>query len=256
MSPNPSTRRRYHPRSTLLTLLIIISLLNISGFHTLTVQAANTAATATAPSTIGSAQAVGQSDPPEPSPPPTVQLDTEVTGRSAFTRTTRNPDGSYTTTFSSRPMHWKDPQTGIWKEFVNTLRPVPANEAQQGFAYENTANGFQARFGKPGDIASGRPVLRFKTPRAAVSMVAVGAAPQDVRVSDAEITYTGAYPGVDVRYTVDNERVKEEFVLHQAPATPALATGCTQELSGYAAARCMKQHGLALSAASTCFFRR
>lgn len=31
-----------------------------------------------------------------------------VAGRGAYTRTVRNPDGTYTLTASQRPMHWKD----------------------------------------------------------------------------------------------------------------------------------------------------
>ncbi len=70
-----------------------------------------------------------------------------IVERSAFSRTRLNADGTYTATFSQRPMHWRDPVSEAWREFDNTLRPVQAADAQQGFAYENTANGFRAAIG-------------------------------------------------------------------------------------------------------------
>src|SRR3712207_40664 len=116
MSVHRSTRLCSHPRFILLTLLIIVSLFNVGGLHPLIVQAASTATTATIPSSVASAQAVAQAEAPEPPAPPTVPIDMELSGRTAFTRTTRNADGSYTTTFAQRPLHWLDPHTNEWKE--------------------------------------------------------------------------------------------------------------------------------------------
>jgi RHS repeat-associated protein len=144
----------------------------------------------------------------------------ETTARTAYSRTERNADGTYTATFSVRPMHWQDAQTGEWKEFVNDLRP----STDPAYAYENTANGYRARFGKAPDVAQGRPVVRIGTEGAAITLVAVGASPQDARTSGAQLTYANAYPGADLRYIVDNERVKEEIVLTGAPAMVAAAT--------------------------------
>ncbi len=143
-----------------------------------------------------------------------------IVERSAFSRTRLNEDGTYTATFSQRPMHWRDPVSEAWREFDNTLRPVQAADAQQGFAYENTANGFRAKFGTPASLAAGRPALRMEAAGAAVSVLPVGAAPEDAQVSGAEITYVDAFPNVDLRYTIDNERAKEDVILKQAVAAP------------------------------------
>jgi hypothetical protein len=110
-------------------------------------------------------------------------------------------------------MHWQDPQTGAWKEFANDLRP----STDPAYAYENSTNGYQARFGKAPDVSQGRPLLRMGSVGAAISMAAVGINPQGVSASGAQVTYASAYPGADLRYTVDNERVKEEIVLARPP---------------------------------------
>ena len=155
-------------------------------------------------------------------PPPSIPAAGTVTRRSAFSRTESNGDGSYTSTFATRPLHWKAPATGEWREFVNTLRPVPAT-LPPGFSHENTANRFLARFGEQAAVVAGQPVLRFTLGALGLDMTAVAAAPTSVTVQGTKITYVDAYPNVDLRFTVDNERVKEELVLKRAPLTPAEA---------------------------------
>jgi YD repeat-containing protein len=230
MSPNPSTHRRYHPRSTFVIALIIVSLLISVVPQPAPVQAASP----TAPSSIPSSQV---NEPPlqretggDDQFPPSVigrpMHDQATTERTAYSRTERNPDGSYTALFSVRPMHWQDAQTGNWKEFVNDLRPA----TDTAYAYENSANGYRALFGKAPDITLGRPALRVVAGGAAITMVAVGASPKDASVSGAQLIYANAYPATELRYTLDNERVKEDIILKQAPANAA-ATTYTFDLS-------------------------
>ncbi|HEX8684812.1 MAG TPA: hypothetical protein VF707_21015, partial [Ardenticatenaceae bacterium] len=158
------------------------------------------------------------------SSPPAEVVYADVVERSAFSRVERNPDGTHTATFSQRPMHWYDSSAGAWREFDNTLRPVQAGDAAGDFAYENMAGNVRARFGKPEGIGAGRPTLQFETGGAVVSMAPRGAAPRDVVANGAQITYTNAYRDVDLRYTVDNELVKEDIFLKAVPTAPARFT--------------------------------
>lgn len=57
-----------------------------------------------------------------------------------------------------------------------------------------------------------------------LTLSAIGAAPAGLSSNGAAATYTDAYPGVDLRYTADNERTKEELVLKKAPVTAAQAS--------------------------------
>jgi len=126
-----------------------------------------------------------------------------VVGRTAFSRTEENPDGTYTTTYSVRPMHWEDTVAGQWREFDNSIKPAPAGSE---YVHENAAANFRANFDRAADVSAGRPVMRFATEGASVRMIALGANPSGSTVSGGRITYANAYQDTDLRYTVDNER--------------------------------------------------
>jgi RHS repeat-associated protein len=137
---------------------------------------------------------------------------TGVVGRTAYSRTERGADGTLTTTYSQRPMHWSD-GSGRWREFRNELKPSQA----AGYAAENASNGYRVSFGKPAEIAAGKAVLRMEAEGASVAITAPGARPRGASVQGSSVTFPEVYPGVDARYTVDNERVKEDLVLKAAP---------------------------------------
>jgi len=59
---------------------------------------------------------------------------------------------------------------------------------------------------------------------AAVSLALLGATPSAAQLTGSTVTYANAHPGLDVRYIVDNERVKEELVLSSAPVGTAAPT--------------------------------
>ncbi|MCX6022250.1 MAG: DNRLRE domain-containing protein, partial [Chloroflexi bacterium] len=135
-----------------------------------------------------------------------------------------NADGSYTTELSNRPVHWKDPETGDWKTFDNTIQDIPAERARPGFGRENKSNSFRANFAGEKEAAAGRPLVRIATHDGrAVSMGLQGARPTNAQVSGSQMTYPDAFAGVDVRYTVDGERIKEDVVLRSADAVRTLA---------------------------------
>ena len=58
----------------------------------------------------GAVSGVGEASQPLPAIPAAGT----VTRRAAFSRTESNGDGSYTSTFATRPLHWKPPGTGEW----------------------------------------------------------------------------------------------------------------------------------------------
>ena len=118
-----------------------------------------------------------------------------VVGRSLFTQTMRNADGSLTTTYALRPLHWLDTVSGQFRDFANTLRAADPADAVAGYGQQNTANGFHLKLGKPADVRAGRPVLRFDVGGASVTAVAVGAQPTSASAVGSRITYADAYPG-------------------------------------------------------------
>ncbi len=212
------------------TLLLIITLL---GAGALVPPKAQAAAPPTATTAAPLAQAVASEDTGPEAVVPDVPAKNEVSGRSRYSRTERNPDGTYTATFSQRPLHWQD-ERGEWREFVNELKP----STQPGYSHQNTSNGYRASFGKPTDVAVGRPVLRLESEGASLVLEAVGAKPSASQASGSRLLYTEAYPDTDIRYTVDNERIKEEVVLKKAPATEQAAIyKYDLELSGVTATK-------------------
>jgi RHS repeat-associated protein len=151
-------------------------------------------------------------------PKPTIKH--EVVGRSAFSRTEANTDGSFTATYSAgRPLYWLDGQTGQWRDFNDSLTA----SATSGYTYESSSNGYRVLFGDVSSVAGGGPLIRVIKGDSSVSAVAVGASPQSITASGSAVTYTDLYPGVDVRYIVDHERIKEVVVLKSAPAAASIS---------------------------------
>src|SRR5438552_1094452 len=71
-------------------------------------------------------------------PPPPSEL---VQFRTVSSRTFDNHDGTYTTNAYSGPIHYRDEQ-GQWQPISSAL----VASGEQGYAYENEANRFRARF--------------------------------------------------------------------------------------------------------------
>ncbi|MCX6023073.1 MAG: DNRLRE domain-containing protein, partial [Chloroflexi bacterium] len=139
--------------------------------------------------------------------------------------TAKNTDSTFTTRFNSRPVHWRDAKTGELKDFDNTVRSIQGARALPGFAYENSANGFRSAFADGARAGRGDPLARFSLDDAAVSMSMARARPALADVDGASVTYRDVFAGVDLRYTVDGERLKEDIVLHSAAAVRRLAEG-------------------------------
>jgi RHS repeat-associated protein len=124
--------------------------------------------------------------------------------RTEKTTTFKNEDGSNTLVVSRLPKRFET--AGGWQDIDDTL--VADQTAPGGF--RNKANRFTTRFGTQSKV-------RVETPEGAVVMTPVGGrkvAPQ-VSQDRTTVTYPEVWPGVDVRYRVIADEVKEEIVLRR-----------------------------------------
>jgi hypothetical protein len=131
-------------------------------------------------------------DQPLPEEPVVVEQD-------AFSQTELNPDGSYTTTFATRPMAWFDESVEEWKPFDNTL--IPAGETDSAAVYGNdpAKNPYALTFASPAALAAGEQGLTLTAGETSLAMVPLGASPQTVTAEGSQLTYVEAFPGVDLR---------------------------------------------------------
>jgi RHS repeat-associated protein/uncharacterized repeat protein (TIGR01451 family) len=132
----------------------------------------------------------------------------ELSERTANSRTWKNADGSFTTRVSPDARFF--PNGKNFEPIDNTLVP---DAARGGF--RNKGNSFVTRF----DRSSSR--VDLETAEGRISMVPVGGRASEgvVDQKGESITYADVWPGVDVRYRVVNEGIKEEIVLRELPTT-------------------------------------
>ncbi|MBM3934297.1 MAG: DNRLRE domain-containing protein [SAR202 cluster bacterium] len=167
-----------------------------------------------------------RSGPPEPTMPPAVFHDDAsairhsrddisrreiINKRTARTKTLTNRDGSYTQLVYSNDVHVEE-SPGVWKEVVNDLRP----SARQGFAYENGANKFSVRFA----ALSSEETAELSHGQTSVVFGLAEAATVPAQVAENTITYAGVRDGIDLRLTVETDRVKEEIIIHSLGSPP------------------------------------
>lgn len=166
---------------------------------------------------------------------PQVATDDRVARRTRYSLTTRNDDGTLTTAFGVRPLHAYDRATKEFKPFRNDLGPATT----PGYLRESRGNGYVASFERPGDVSSGRPVMRMAIDDRAITMTAVGARPAGASVGGSTLTYDDAYPGgADLIYQVHNERIKETVRIPRAPQSAAEGRFAFElELDGLAATK-------------------
>ena len=136
-----------------------------------------------------------------------------VEDRSKRTRTSEtfaNPDGTYSTRLASRPINF---WTGSsWETIDNRVVPDTAKPG----TLRNNANSFQTRFGRADEGIS------VVTPDGTLTMRPLGAlsaVTPEVEADGTSVLYRNVWDGVDVRYRVDNDHIKEEIILQRRPAT-------------------------------------
>jgi RHS repeat-associated protein len=127
--------------------------------------------------------------------------------RSANSKTYLNPNGSRTTVVSSEPMHFRD-AAGRWRAIDTRLVASRA----QGFAFENSANDFRAFFKRRLD----EDYLRIDVDGRPFRLDLVGAGRPSARRAGGGLLYEDAFPGVDLRYELVPDGVKETLELASA----------------------------------------
>ena len=129
--------------------------------------------------------------------------------RTRTSSTYENPDGTRTTVVSLGSVHYRDES---WLPIDTSVSPAIG---RAGYAWQNGANGFHAFF---------RPLLtsehlRLETQDRVVALTLEGANPLASAIPlRSRLTYAEAFPGVDLRYQMLPDAVKETFVLADAQA--------------------------------------
>ena len=120
-------------------------------------------------------------------------------------------DGRVQEKLSAAPVNYRDAH-GAWQPISTSVAAVPAHG---GLTLGATANRFSTYFSATGDPAS---LTRLEQGSAFVQMGAVGGHAAAVEVAGSSVTYAGVYAGVDLRYTVTQQGMKEQIVLADAKA--------------------------------------
>ena len=139
-------------------------------------------------------------------PPPPSEL---VGQRTATSRTFDNHDGTYTTSLYSGPVHYRDGQ-GQWQPISSAVVP----SAESGYGLENGANRFRTYF--KSTLANN--YLALDTGGGRWSVTLQNAAQVAVQTAPRRVTYPGIFPGVDLRYDLRPDGLKETLLLQNAQA--------------------------------------
>lgn len=134
--------------------------------------------------------------------------------RTATSKTFRNEDGTLTTSLFTGPVHYRTPE-GDWRPISSQL--VATGDAEH--AWRNEANSFTASF----RAASSGDYLRIGVAGYSFSLAFTGAPSAPARtatgaVDGSQIAYPNVIEGVDLRYDVLPDGVKETLVLAHAGA--------------------------------------
>src|SRR3954451_17489120 len=136
--------------------------------------------------------------------------------RTATSKTFKHTDGRLTKRLYAEPVHFRE--GGRWKDIDSTLIPTAPAERGQGYAWRTKSNGF-------GVLLKPRlepDYMRFDISRQSFSFGLAGARPVAARADGPRVEYPDALPGVDLRYEMRPEGVKEELVLRDANAPSKL----------------------------------
>lgn len=135
-----------------------------------------------------------------------------VSERTPGWRTFANGDGSRTRVVSGGAQG-RFLRDGKWLEVSNELVPVA------GGGFRNRANSFSVNF------RAGGEGVQLTTPEGPLTMTPVGGRFGEVVADEAAgtVTYAETWPGVDVRYQLQNNGIKEEIVVKRPQGAAAFA---------------------------------
>jgi RHS repeat-associated protein len=137
-------------------------------------------------------------------PPP----DELIQRRTETSKTFDNHDGTYTRVLYSGPVHYRDAHQ--WRPISSEI--VAADES--GYAWRNEANSFQTLF----KSTMADDFLRFRVGGRAFSFSLENAAQSSVQRRQFGLTYPAVFDGVNLRYDLLSDRVKETLVIQNAQA--------------------------------------
>lgn len=135
--------------------------------------------------------------------------------RTETSREYANPDGTRATQVSAGPMNFM--RDGAWTPIDSTVVADPAG------GWRSAANSWTAHFGALSDgvaIESDRGAIRWQPRGAAAADPVVANAP-----GGGTVLYADAWPGVDLRYTVRPDGVKEEILLKRRGTASSFVFG-------------------------------
>lgn len=136
--------------------------------------------------------------------------------RTAVSREFINTNGSLSVEVSSNPIHFKD-KNRKWSEIVNDLIQSRTN----GFAYKNKANSHQVFFAKNNKAGS---LMRFEIDSDTwIEMSPTKVFKSNAKVDKNIISYTEIMPGVDLRYVVLSDKIKEFIILTRYTGTTSFS---------------------------------
>lgn len=134
-------------------------------------------------------------------------------------------DGSGYAVVYMRPIHFQA-QDGSWQEYDNRLLPD-----ETGVFWRNQAGDFQITFGKELTSFRRNDILRMSnapneslipigitTHNVDIGFQPLNAASVGAQVKGTSVVYPEIYPGVDLRYTVDNDLLKEDLIFYRRPS--------------------------------------
>jgi len=131
--------------------------------------------------------------------------------RTRSSNTYRNEDGTRTTVVALGSVNYLDP-LGLWLPISTAV--IPAIE-RPGYAWQNEANQFRLFFRQ----VPTSEYLRLETQDEAVALTLEDANPLAQALPEgSRLTYGGVFPGVDLRYTMLPDGLKETLVLADAAA--------------------------------------
>ena len=130
--------------------------------------------------------------------------------RTAHSREFIHPDGSLSMEYSESPIHYKD-RSGKWAEIVNDLVIAGAPE----YAYKNQANSYQVLYAQNNEAGA---LVRFAVDDEHwIEISPVDKFQSKGNIHKNTIEYKDIRPGVDLKYTVLSNQVKEYLVLNKYP---------------------------------------
>lgn len=138
--------------------------------------------------------------------------------RTRTSTTAVNRNGVYTVHAYLHSINYQD-ASGAWQPIDNTIIAAKPEVAAGGYAYQNAGNNYGVAFAASG----GATLERVTYGDATLTLSPQDAAASTAAVSGSTISYPSLFPRTDVRYTVEDDAVKEVLLLHDAAAPASFA---------------------------------